>query len=189
MKTKTKNNSQTIAGLEISEPICIKLNEKHSIPSIYTSEEPLTTISKSSKCDNTYTVNIMAHIPCELTSLETLDLQSGFDLKTINTKQLKEDDFNAKDDKMLFLNYNGIESINTSIKKNQNNNSVICRSFNLIYDCENIIHKNYDLYHIKFDYKLTTTNQQSVEAVIVKLINEDPRASRGTIVTVKDDDN
>lgn len=184
-----KSHSKTIAGLEISEPICIKVNEKHNIPSIYTSEEPLTTISKSSKCDHTYTVNIMAHIPSELTSLKHLNLHSGFNLKVINAKQLKEDDFNAKDDKMLFLNYNGIESINTSIKKNQNNNSVICRSFNLIYDCENIIHKNYDLYHIKFDYKLTTTNQQSVEAVIVKLINEDPETSRGTVVTVKNDDN
>lgn len=167
--------STNIAGLQITDFQCNQLNEKHiNIDNI--AKEPLTTIYKNSEVDDSssYTVNIVAYIPHKIKNMEEKHLQSGFFLNS---------------EKTIFLNYNGVLDVNTPIEKDNNNKALICRNFNIEFEYDKKNAKHFDAYQIKFDYKLTNTKQQSVEAVIVKLINEDPKTSRGTVVTVRNDDN
>ncbi|WP_346882194.1 hypothetical protein [uncultured Algibacter sp.] len=162
----------TIAGLSLSTKFCHKIN-KEQIKSIYISEEPLTTIYKSQQ-EGAYTVNIVAYVPTSLKNLKDINLGSGIFLN---------------EEKTLFLNYNGVSNVNTSVQKTNDSGVLLCREFNVEYDCDDQVLENYNLYHIQFDYKLLPKKFQSVEAIIVKLINEDPVTDRGTVTTVRDDDN
>jgi hypothetical protein len=164
-------NKTTIAGISITINFCRKIN-KEKIDLVYISQEPLATIYKGQQ-EGTYTVNIITHIPTLLKYLSGMNLGSGIFLN-------KEKD--------LFLNYNGVTNISTSIHNNDSG-IILCRDFNIEYDCKDQVIENYDMYHVQFNYKLLSEKIQSVEAIIVKLINEDPETSRGTVTTVRDDQN
>jgi len=163
-------NKITIAGLSITLNFCHRIN-KEPIKSVFTSDEPLATIYKSQKKD-TYTVNIVAHIPVSTKNLTETNLGSGLFLDK---------------NKTLFLNYNGVNNIDTSIFKSDQTGILLCRDFGIEYNSQDTIIEDYNLYHIQFDYNLFSESFQLVEAIIVRLINEDPETDRGTVTTVRKD--
>lgn len=165
-------NKITIAGLSATINFCNKLNND-PVKSIYISQEPLATIYGSQK-DDTYTVNIIAHIPVNLNKLNETNVNSGLFLNK---------------EKTLFLNYNGVCNIDTSVQKQDGSGVLLCRDFNIEYDSNEPVVDYYDIYQAQFDYKLADKNFQSVEAIIVKLINEDPETDRGTVTAVRTENN
>lgn len=164
MKTKT-----TIAGLSIEVQFCKKIT-KQPVASEYISKEPLVNIYASNK-KGEYTVNILSHVPQKLNQIAQEKAKSGLFLN---------------DDKTLLLNYSGVNTIATSVSKEDG--MLLCRDFNFDYDCPDSAYENYDLYHTQFVYSLQTKNAQSVEAIIVHDVNLDPDEDRGTVSTVRTDD-
>ena len=163
-------STTTIAGLSIAIKFCHKINNE-PIKSVYTSEEPLVTIYDNQN-SNTYTVNLAVHIPEDLEPMDELDLSGGLFLD---------------ENKELFLSYNGVRNVDTSVYKSQDAGTLLCRDFAVEYDSKEQIVENYNLYFVQFDYKLLPINFQSVEAIIVKLVDEDPETDRGTVTTVRKD--
>lgn len=165
------SNKVTIAGVSITLNFCKKINET-PIPSDFRSKQPIVNIYKNTTDQDIYVVNIVSYLPESLKALTDMDLNSGLILNK---------------DATLFLSYTGVNIIKTSINK-PDNGALLCREFNILYDFEDTYSENYNLYHIQFDYKLLSTNFQSVEAIIVHDINEDPETDRGTVTTVRTDD-
>ncbi len=164
MKTKT-----TIAGLSIELQFCKKITEQ-PITSEYISKEPLVNIYASGKQEE-YTVNILSQIPQKLNEINEENAKSGLFLNDTNT---------------LLLNYSGVNTIGTSVSKE--NGMLLCRDFNIDYNCPEKKYSAYDLYHIQFNYSLQPKYAQSVEAIIVHDKNLDPETDRGTVTTVRKDD-
>jgi len=160
-------HNTTIAGLSISTNFCHKINHK---PLIHkdTSEEPLVSIYQG-KDDNTYHVSIITRIPVGLHTPNTIHVDSGLFLDK---------------EKTLFLSYNGVKKVFTSVLKN-NDDPLLCRNFTIEYDYKPATIEFYDLYQIQFDYHFTNKDFQSVEAIIVKIKDEDPRTDRGTVTAVR----
>ena len=122
-----KKNKITIAGISITINFCHKVN-KENIDSVYISQEPLVTVYKTEQ-EDTYRVNIIAHIPTKLKSFNDMNLGSNIFLDEKHN---------------LFLNYNGVSNVSTSIHNNDSG-IVLCREFNIEYECNDQIVKNYDL--------------------------------------------
>ncbi|GAA4271037.1 hypothetical protein U6A24_03985 [Aquimarina gracilis] len=169
------SNTITIAGISFTLNFCHKTNDT-PIPSNFISKQPIANIYKSSISSDLkkYIVNIVAHLPENLQSLADLNLSSGLFLN---------------EDKTIFFNYSGVSKVTTAVDKSDNG-VLLCREFNIEYDCEDEHEqiKNYNLYHIQFEYELLPKSFQSVEAIIVHDINEDPETDRGTVTTVRTDD-
>ncbi|GAA3630653.1 hypothetical protein [Flavivirga jejuensis] len=165
-------NVTTLAGISITLNFSNKLNDT-PIKSVYTSSEPLVSIYKT-QTEGAYTVNIIARVPLSVISLQNscTPLSSGLFLNN---------------EKTLFLNYNGVSNISTSV--NKPNEILLCRTFSVVYDSETKVNEDYDLYHIQFNYSFLSKNFQSAEAIIVKLNNTDPETDRGTVTTVRSDEN
>lgn len=162
-------STTTIAGLSIALKFCKKVNDE-PIHSIFASPEPLVTIYDNQNV-NAYTVNIAVHVPENLEPLNDANLAGGLFLT---------------ENKDLYLSYNGVRNVDTSVFKFEDG-ILLCRDFAVEYDSKEQLVENYDLYYIQFDYKLLPLHFQSVEAIIVKLVNEDPETDRGTVTTVRKD--
>lgn len=165
-------NNAIIAGVNITINFCKKVNGE-PIDNLYRSKEPSVSIYKSEN-EGAFTVNIMAFLPTKLKELPEETLNSGLILEDTHKKP------------SLFLSYNGVVEVGTSVDKG--GDLLLCREFNVEYDSTEKMVEQYHLYHIQFEYKLASVKFQSVEAIIVKLVNEDPETDRGTVSTVRDSD-
>jgi hypothetical protein len=163
----------TIAGLEFELKFCKKINEK-PLEDWEISRIPLANIY-SSRDRDTYTVNILSHIPV--------------DFNTIKEHNQLHIDLLPKEKNKLFFSYNGVSVVKTSIYKLNEGDAILCRNFSIDYDSSKEEPIKYDLYHIKLHYRIVKNDGQSVEAIIVHDKNFDPETSRGTVTTVRDDDN
>ncbi|GGX30304.1 hypothetical protein [Aquimarina muelleri] len=165
------SSKTTIAGIHLTLNFCKKINEI-PISLKYISNEPVVNIYKSIN-RKSYVVNIMSYIPLNPKSLSEIPLESGLYLD---------------EEKKLFLSYTGVNNIDTAITNSKNNGTLLCRVFNIVYDHDNTVHDHYNLYHIQFEYKLLAEKFQSVEGIIIHDINLDPETDRGTVTTVRVDD-
>ena len=165
------NGRITIGGIDLTMRFCRKINQD-SVPVNYISSEPIINMYESDS-RKSFVVNIVSCLPAKLKSLSKMVLHSGLFLD---------------DDKNIFLGYAGVNNIKTAISTHENSGSTSCRVFNIIYDNKSLMNDYYDLYHIQFEYKLRAKNFQAVEAVIVYDINTDPETDRGTVTTVRVDD-
>lgn len=168
----------TIAGLTISLNFCKKINVSPICVEEVSKGSPLANIYKDEKCScsktSSYTVNILIHVPVDIESMDSLDLTSGLFIK----------------DKLLYLSYNGVNDIKTSIN-NDDNGKVVCRVFGVDYYYDSKTKgaaTDFDLYHVQFNYSFKNSNTQAVEAILVQGVNEDPETDRGTVTTPRDDD-
>lgn len=159
---------KTIAGIFIDISFCNKVNAQ-PINLKNTSKEPLVNIYE---IDNKgiYTVNILSHVPQNLNQINDIDVESGLFLN---------------EDKTLVLNYGGISSIETSVTNDSTNGKLPSRSFDIDYNCPDKDYQNFDLYHIQFNYRMTSANAQSAEAIIIHDVNLDPETDRGTVATIR----
>ena len=156
-----------IAGLSFQLNFFNKINqEPFKITSV--SQQPLTNIY-TNKNDDGYIVNVLAHMPTDLTELKADSLYSGFYL-----------DKHQK----IYFNYNGIIKIHTSVE-NQNKGIILCRDFNIEYDSISNVPEVFDMYYFQIEYKILSQDTQSVEAIIVQDKNLDPETDRGTVTTVR----
>ncbi len=168
-------NKIIIGGISLELKFCKKMkndDEDTPITLDYVSSEPIVNIYKGAD-PHPYIVNIMSYIPPNLNDIPEKDLNSGLFLSEDNT---------------IFLSYTGVNMINTPITTTENLGKILCRVFNILYDCEDQTPSTYDLYHIQFEYSLLAKNFQSVEGIIVHDINLDPETDRGTVTTVRIDD-
>lgn len=115
---------------------------------------------------NSYIVNIYVTIPQKLKPLDGTE-QSGLYLMKNN------------DDNILFLQYNGIRRVGSSI--DSSGNMLNCRDFNVIFNEDDPNPTLFDLYHIQVKYTIDSQASLSAEAIYVTLTNEDPETERGTI--------
>ncbi|WP_152286595.1 hypothetical protein [Flavicella marina] len=124
------------------------------------SKEPLVNIYAVEGKINTYIVNILTYIGAQRNKLTAQQLENSLPIN-----------------KQVALRYNPpIAEINTEIKQ-----GVTCRDFQIIFDGpEN--QTEFNKVHIQFEYSLIE-GTQSVEAIIVRDNDLDPRVSRGTITT------
>ena len=88
-------------------------------------------------------------------------------------------------EKKVYLTYNGVKVITTR-DRNDNRQLVDCRDFAFEYNCAEDA-TEFNLCHFQFTYSLDS-GTDSVDSILVRDINDDPRFSRGTVVTVSDDD-
>ena len=163
----------TIAGLAFALKFCKKINES-PLDSWEISRIPLANVYNSRNSD-TYTVNIIAHIPVDFKSIE------GYKQPYL--------DLMPKEDNKLFFSYNGVSVVKTSINKKNQENTILCRNFSIDYDSSKAQSFKYNLYHIKLQYSILKRDGQIVEAISVHDKNFDPETSRGTVTTVRDDKN
>lgn len=159
----------TIAGVDLTLNFCKQIGKETLQPSKKNPvPQPMVNVF-SNKKGTLFTVNILSFIPdVALESLADKNLVSGLQLNEENT---------------LFLNYNGVSSIETSVSTE--NGILVCRDFNLEYACPENEYEDYILYHTQFTYSLVPKDFQSVDAIVVSDVNLDPRGSRGTITTVQ----
>jgi hypothetical protein len=181
--TNNEKKQVIIAGLQLTKILCERVNDKSKpIPLSHISKEPATTIYKTEN-EQVYRVNIMAHLPNNLSPLERHSetcnyIESG-------KRQVPTAGIILDNNDEIFLNYNGVSNVLTSVDKEV----ILCRDFRIEFDCNDPIIEKFDLYSIQFEYKLLPKSFQSVEAVVVHLVNDDPETSRGTVVTLRDEDN
>lgn len=131
------------------------LNEGNGI-----SKEPLVNIYPVEGKTNTYMVNILTYIGAVRNKL---------------TAEQQEN--SVKINNQVALRYNPpIAEINTEIK-----NDVTCRDFQIIFDGpEN--QTEFNKVHIQFEYSYPE-NIESVEAILIRTNDLDPRIDRGTVTT------
>lgn len=124
------------------------------------SQEPLVNIYAVEGKINTYTVNIVTYIGAERNKL---------------TAEQQEN--SVKINNQVALRYNQtVAEVNTEIKPD-----VTCRDFQIIFDGpEN--QTEFNKVHIQFEYSYPE-NIESVEAIIVRDKDLDPRTDRGTVTT------
>ncbi|UOB18327.1 hypothetical protein [Abyssalbus ytuae] len=166
-------NTITSASVSITEVFCKKMSE--NIPSRFVSALPMVSIHRIEKSLNTYRVNITTYLPSNITPLtdswvKELNLNSGLFL----------------DEKKIYLSYKGVRKIDTLITKAQSEQSIFCRRFDVEYYTTEKV-DDHSLYHIQFNYKLPP-NSQLADAIIVINTNEDPETDRGTVTSVRTDD-
>lgn len=162
---------QELAGLQLQIELFKKLNETPFKPGLETSIfDPLVSVKPTDE-EHTYLMNIVACIP-EGTSLKSnTDIQSAIALSTENKVHLK---------------YNGLSRTPTDITTTNYEGKVICRSFEIVYDCEDSTPSNYEFYLIVVKYTvLNAIYAINAEAVILFDQNVDPELSRGTVTTAK----
>lgn len=163
--------TQEFAGVQLQIEFFKKLNENVFQPESETSVfDPLVSV-KSSDEDNTFIMTIVACIP-EAVSLKTnTTIQSSIVVDTESKVHLK---------------YNGISRISTDIGTTNFEGKVICRNFEIVYDCEKSNPTNYEFYLIVAKYTLLNPlDAINAEAVILHDKNIDPELSRGTVTTAK----
>ncbi|MGH1385940.1 hypothetical protein [Kordia sp.] len=162
---------QELAGLQLQIELFKKLNETPFKPGLETSIfDPLVSVKPTDE-EHTYLMNIVACIP-EGTSLKSnTDIQSAIALSTENKVHLK---------------YNGLSRTPTDITTTNYEGKVICRNFEIVYDCEDSTPSNYEFYLIVVKYTvLNAIYAINAEAVILFDQNVDPELSRGTVTTAK----
>lgn len=163
--------TQELAGLQLQIDFFKKLNDIAFQPDLETSIfDPLVSVKPTDE-EDTFIMNIVACIP-EAKSLQpTTDIQSTIALDTENKIHLK---------------YNGLSRIPTDIGTTSYEGKVICRSFEIVYNCKDSSPKNYEFYLIVVKYTLLDPMYAiSAEAVILFDQNIDPELSRGTVTTAK----
>ena len=165
------NQKPTIAGLEFEIKFCKKVNEK-PLQNWEISRIPLANIYNSSKSD-TYTVNIFAYIPTDFTVTKEPN-QSLIDLM-------------PEEENKLFFSYNGVCAVKTSMSSIEESKLTLCRNFSIEYDASGAEPIEYNLYHIQLYYRIVVNHAQRVAAIIVHDKNFDPVTSRGTVTTVRTD--
>ncbi len=161
--------SKTIHGIEITVNFCNQINTSPIPYNEVSHGAPLANIYENTSKDNTYTVNIVSHVPTSV-NLDTpadpdevvsLDNDAGY----------------------LYLAYKGIQAVGTPINQGNVNCRVFWFEFNSSVDTKNPPPgTEFNLYHTQFDYTVESTGG-SAEAIFVQERNDDPDTDRGTVTT------
>ena len=143
-----------IAGLQLTKILCERVNDKSKpIPLSHISKEPATTIYKTEN-EQVYRVNIMAHLPNNLSPIERHSETCNYIVS--GKHQVPTAGIILDNNDEIFLNYNGVSNVLTSVDKEV----ILCRDFRIEFDCNDPIVEEFDLYSIQFEYKLEPTMQR-----------------------------
>ncbi len=157
--------SKTINGVTITLNFCNKINCAPIPLNQVSAGTPLANIYKTTATGNTYTVNIVSHVPVNL-NIDTPP----------NPDEVISLDNNAG---YLYLAYKGLQKVNTPI----NQGKVNCRTFWFEFNANDGA-TQFDLYHTQFVYS-TDGSAGSAEAILVQERNDDPETDRGTVFTTR----
>ncbi|PKH49583.1 hypothetical protein CXF68_02245 [Tenacibaculum sp. Bg11-29] len=160
--------STTINGVTITVNFCNKINGPKVPLSEVSKGAPLANIYKTTPTGNTYTVNIVSHVPISLNAdnpsdpneVVSLDNGAGY----------------------LYLAYKGLQEVNTAI----NQGKVNCRTFWFEFDAQEDA-TEFNIYHTQFVYSVDGS-AGNAEAILVQERNDDPDTDRGTVVTTRDNE-
>ncbi len=153
-----------LGGIAIDTPILLeKLEPTTPAPAHHTNvvPEPLANVIEMG---DKYHVNIFAYLPDNLIDLEHVESA-------------------AKVSNKIWLQYNGLANIPTPIP-NQPSGTVLCRTFEVVFESQEEATKYPNLYRISFNYSVRA-HSVNAEAIFVLSENLDPKTSRGTITTVR----
>ena len=137
---------------------------KTSIAAADIATGPLVHMSTPEEGDNEYTVTVLAYVP------------SG---KTLNPiPQANRTGLSLNGNK-LYLNYVGPINVESFDKADGSFTQKVCRDFLVEFNCDEDA-VSFDLHYIQFTYSVNE-GTNSVDAILVRDLNDDPRTSRGTI--------
>lgn len=159
------------AGLQLNIELFKKLNETAFQPELETSVfDPLVSVTPTNE-DNVFAMNIVACVP---------------EAKTLKANKALQSTIALDVDSKIHLKYNGISRIPTNIGTTNFEGKVICRNFEIVYDCQESTPTNYEFYLIVVKYSLLDpTHALNADAVFLFDQNMDPELSRGTVTTAK----
>ena len=163
------STQKSINGINIQVSFCNKINCQPLPLDQISKGAPLANVYPKEGVANTYTVNIVSHVPTQL-NIDTppdpnlvvsLDNNAGY----------------------LYLAYNGIQAVNTPINQGNVNCRVFWFEYNSPVDLDNPpADTQYNLYHTQFDYTIEQAGGNA-EAICVHERNDDPETDRGTVTT------
>jgi len=137
---------------------------KTSIAAADIATGPLVHMSTPEEGDNEYTVTVLAYVP------------SGKILNPI--PQANRTGLPLKGNK-VYLNYVGIIDVESFDNADGSSTQKVCRDFLVEFNCDEDA-ASYDLHYIQFTYSVNE-GTDSVDAILVRDLNDDPRTSRGTV--------
>ncbi len=156
--------SVTVEGLKLTLRNFNKLDKWVQSDQVPTG--PLVNISDiEGTTDTPYTVTVLAYLPDN--KLNKVENTSGLSLQS----------------DLIYLNYYGGVVVKTTNKGGEEVD-LLCRDFRVEYNCKEKSPK-FNLYYIQFEYQLLP-GTPSVDAIIVRDDDEDPRTDRGTVTTPAD---
>jgi hypothetical protein len=168
------NNPITLNGLSIDLKVnkIIRKNKLFKINKI--SKEPLISIYKKTIGDakppvyetpTTFVVNIFCYLPKTLNVLDESDVPNKITLIS----------------NYVYLQYNGPINKATEIITKLPNQEITCRNLEIVYNApEN--QPTFKLFQVQFEYQVLD-GTPSVEAIIVRDNDVDPKIDRGTITS------
>ncbi|AUP78596.1 hypothetical protein [Flavivirga eckloniae] len=152
---------QQIGGIEINSISFEQL--KLDVDTLNAISEP--TASVIEKSNNEFNVNIFTHLPATLKVIQSMN--SAF-----------------KVNENIWVRYDGLLNISTPITSHPP--GIPCRSFEVVYEAQEPNPSVFILYKISFDYSITTPESGvEAEAIFVRNNDLDPRTSRGTVTTIR----
>ncbi|CAL2086065.1 hypothetical protein [Tenacibaculum sp. 190524A05c] len=168
------STQKSINGINIQVSFCNQINCQPIPLDQISKGAPLANVYAKEGVANTYTVNIVSHVPTQL-NIDTppdpnvvvsLDNNAGY----------------------LYLAYNGIQAVNTPINQGNVNCRVFWFEYNSSVDLDNPpADTQFNLYHTQFDYTIEQAGGNA-EAIFVQERNDDPETDRGTVTTPAKDD-
>ncbi len=153
-----------IAGLKFELLNHINYGNACSIPDYEIGFNPIIKVENIEK--NKFIVSICNYLPEILFPIKDTP-SSSFPIK----------------ESQIYIQYNGITSVQTQIPTTNPDSTIICRDFNLIYDSKEPNPESFCFHSIVFEYSFEETDALNAEAIIVKDENLDPETSRGTVST------
>lgn len=130
---------------------------------------PLVNMSRDESGNSTTpnTVTVLAYLPDN--TLNPVDNTNGLQLQGNE----------------IYLNYYGVTPTQI-LNKDGGYDTVSCRDFRVEFNCDEVA-SQYDLYYVQFAYQLDE-GTPSVDMILVRSENDDPRTDRGTVTGPISDD-